>query len=131
VNSNQFTVGGRGLRMNHKDLSVWKESMVLVKQVYLLTETFPHEELFGLSSQMRRCAVSIPSNIAEGSGRNSSKEFIHFCYISQGSLAELETQLLIAAELKYIESSHSIFNQLITVRKLLAGFIKHLQTRTH
>ena len=88
--------------MNHKNLEVWKESMRLVKNVYFLLESFPQKEqsVFGL--QMRRSAISIPSNIAEGAARNSNKEFIHFCFISQGSLAELETQLLISASLKYI-----------------------------
>ncbi len=105
--------------MNHKSLDVWKESMLWVKKVYLLLSDFPQSEQFGLCSQMRRSAVSIPSNIAEGCGRNSNKEAIRFCYISQGSLAELETQLLISADLEYIKSDNEIFNQIITVRKLL------------
>jgi len=115
--------------MNHKELNVWKESMKLVKDVYLLLSNFPQSEQYGLCSQMRRAAVSIPSNIAEGCGRNSDKELIHFCYISQGSLAELETQLLISVDLNYIESKNEIFNQLITVGKLMSGFIHYLQTK--
>lgn len=115
--------------MNHKDLNVWKESMLLVKKVYLLLASFPQSEQFGLCSQMRRAAVSIPSNIAEGCGRNSDKEAIHFCYISHGSLAELETQLLISADLKYLKSDNDIFDQITTVRKLLSGFINHLQQK--
>ena len=75
--------------MNHKDLDVWKESMNLAREVYLLTQTFPKEERYGITSQIRRSAVSIPSNIAEGAARSSDKEYIQFLYISLGSLAEL------------------------------------------
>lgn len=116
--------------MNHKNLNVWKESMNLVKEVYLLLDLFPAKEQYGLCSQMRRSAVSIPSNIAEGAARNSNKEFVHFCFISQGSLAELETQLLISADLDYIKKDNDIFRQIIVIRKLLSGFIKHLQSKT-
>ena len=115
--------------MNHKDLAVWKESMKLVKEVYLLLKSYPSYEQFGICSQMRRAAVSIPSNIAEGAGRNSDKELLRFCLISQGSLAELETQLLISAELDYIKSNNDIFEQLITVRKILSGYICYLNTK--
>jgi len=115
--------------MNHKDLAVWKESMKLVKEVYLLLKSYPSYEQFGICSQMRRAAVSIPSNIAEGAGRNSDKELLRFCLISQGSLAELETQLLISAELNYIKSNNDIFEQLITVRKILSGYISYLNTK--
>ena len=115
--------------MNHKDLAVWKESMKLVKEVYLLLKSYPSYEQFGICSQMRRAAVSIPSNIAEGAGRNSDKELLRFCLISQGSLAELETQLLISAELGYIKSDNAIFKQLITVRKILSGYISFLNTK--
>ena len=115
--------------MNHKDLAVWKESMKLVKEVYLLLKSYPSYEQFGICSQMRRAAVSIPSNIAEGAGRNSDKELLRFCLISQGSLAELETQLLISAELDYIKSNNDIFEQIITVRKILSGYISYLNTK--
>ena len=115
--------------MNHKDLAVWKESMKLVKEVYLLLKSYPSYEQFGICSQMRRAAMSIPSNIAEGAGRNSDKELLRFCLISQGSLAELETQLLISAELDYIKSNNDIFEQLITVRKILSGYISYLNTK--
>lgn len=115
--------------MNHKDLAVWKESMKLVKEVYLLLKDFPSYEQFGICSQMRRSAVSIPSNIAEGAGRSSDKELLRFCLIAQGSLAELETQLLISADLDYIKSNNSIFNQIITVRKILSGYINYLNNK--
>lgn len=82
--------------MIYKDLEVWKQSMVLVTEVHQATGDFPKEELFGLVSQMRRAAVSIPSNIAEGCGRKNTKEYIQFLYISKGSLFELETQIEIA-----------------------------------
>ena len=82
--------------MHHKDMEVWKQAMELVYQVYKIVETFPKEELYGLTSQIKRCVISIPSNIAEGCGRFSNKETSRFITISLGSLAELDTQLLIA-----------------------------------
>ncbi len=84
----------------HKDLDVWKRSVELVTTVYYLTSEFPKEEIFGLTNQIRRASVSIPSNIAEGAARNSDKEFIRFLYISLGSNQELDTQMLIARNLK-------------------------------
>lgn len=84
---------------NHKDLIVWQKSMELVKQLYQVTQTFPKEELYGITSQMRRAAVSIPSNIAEGYGRGHDKELIQFLYISLGSASELETQLIISNDI--------------------------------
>jgi len=86
----------------HKDLDVWRESIELVKEVYKVTAEFPKEELYNLTSQIRRCAVSIPSNIAEGAARKSKKEFINFLYVALGSCAELETQLIISKELGFI-----------------------------
>jgi four helix bundle protein len=94
----------------HKDLNVWKKSMNLVILIYRLTGQFPKEELFGLSSQMRRAAVSIPSNIAEGHGRNSEKELIRFLFISLGSASELETQILLSNKLDFLNEDG--FNQL-------------------
>ena len=85
---------------SHRDLRVWQKSMSLVVAVYRLTRTFPRDELFGLTSQMRRSAVSIPSNIAEGHGRLNRREFNQFLRISRGSMSELQTQLEIAAALK-------------------------------
>jgi four helix bundle protein len=94
----------------HKDLNVWKKSMNLVILTYRLTGQFPKEELFGLSSQMRRAAVSIPSNIAEGHGRSSDKELIRFLFISLGSASELETQILLSNKLDFLNEEG--FNQL-------------------
>ena len=108
----------------HKDLNVWKEAMELAKGVYCLTKDFPKEEIYGLVSQMRRAAVSIPSNIAEGAARNSHKEFIQFLYTSLGSLAELETQLLLSKELGFTKNCE-IDGGIEKVRKMLFGLIKH------
>jgi len=89
----------------YKDLLVWQKSMRLVQIVYQSTQSFPECERFGLAMQVRRAAVSIPSNIAEGQARKSSAEFAHFLTIAQGSLAEVETQMIIACELGYLTSS--------------------------
>lgn len=114
----------------HKDLDVWKFSVDLVTLIYELTSHFPKEEIFGLTNQIRRASVSIPSNIAEGAARNSSKEFIHFLYISLGSQQEIDTQLLIARNLQYIseEQYNTITIKIETVGKLLNGLIKYLKT---
>ena len=81
---------------------VWQKAIRLVKQIYVVTQTFPHSEMYGLVNQMRRAAVSIPSNIAEGQARKTSAEFAHFLSISRGSLAELETQMIISRDLGYL-----------------------------
>ena len=88
--------------MNYTDLDVWKYSRELVKLVYLLTKTFPKEELYALTNQIKRSVVSVPSNIAEGIGRQSNKETIDFLYIAKGSLYEVETQLYLSYDLSYI-----------------------------
>lgn len=87
---------------SYKDLIVWQKAIELVKLIYLVTASFPKSEIFGLTSQMRRCSVSIASNIAEGSKRRTKKDFNQFLLIAYGSGAELETQLLISTELKFI-----------------------------
>lgn len=89
----------------HKQLSVWQESMILVGNVYLITSNFPKSEIFGLSSQIRRSAVSIPANISEGAARNKPKEFIRFIRFSYGSLSELETHVEISYRLKFIDEN--------------------------
>ncbi len=108
----------------HYNLQAWKASMELVKTVYELTREFPKEEIYGLTSQVRRAAVSIPSNLAEGAARNSPKEFVQFLGIAKGSLSELETQLLISAELGYLQREHKIFDRLEEVSRLLADLQK-------
>ncbi|MBX9888397.1 MAG: four helix bundle protein [Flavobacteriaceae bacterium] len=112
--------------MNHKDLDVWKKSMDLVEVIYKLTQQFPDSEKFGLSSQMRRAAVSIPSNIAEGSARKGDKELIQFLHIALGSVAELETQYLIAVRLHFTLNDEAIENVLNEVKKLLLGFRNYI-----
>lgn len=112
--------------MDHKELDVWKKSMDLVELVYQLTCQFPSDEKFGLVSQMRRAAVSIPSNIAEGAARKGDKELIQFLMISLGSLSELETQYLLAIRLKMIESHKTFEKMLIDVKKLIIGFRNYI-----
>lgn len=116
----------------HKDLEVWKLAIDFVTELYVLTKQFPEEEKFGLTSQMRRASVSIPSNIAEGAARQSDKEFIQFLYIALGSIVELETQLIIAFNLKYITKYQ--FDQFITkqehLAKMLNGLIKFIKNRS-
>lgn len=89
----------------HENLDIWKLSIEFVTKVYSLTQHFPSEEKFGLISQMRRAAISIPSNIAEGAARKSNKEFLQFLYISLGSIAEIDTQLIISDNLEYGKST--------------------------
>ena len=116
---------------HHKDLDAWKLSIDLVSEIYAITKTFPMEEMYGLTNQIRRSAVSIPSNIAEGSARQSNKELIHFLYISLGSLSELETQLIIANNLSYLTNLEPIMDKLNSIRKLLIGLIKYWKGKTN
>jgi four helix bundle protein len=95
-------VKGRDKVHSYRDLLVWGKGIELTKELYAITKRFPDEERFGLTSQIRRACVSIPSNIAEGQARQSTKEFIKFLYITRGSLAELDTQLFLAREFGYI-----------------------------
>ena len=117
--------------MNYTELDVWKSSRELVKNVYLLSDLFPKEELYALTNQVKRCSISIPSSIAEGLGRQSNKETIHFLYISRGSLFELETQLYLAFDLNYISKAQleTILIQVISCKKLLNGFINYFKSK--
>jgi four helix bundle protein len=112
----------------HQRLDVWKKSIDLVKTVYQITGGFPAEEKFGLVSQMRRAAISIPSNISEGAGRNKPKEFSQFLGIAQGSAAELETQLIISRELDFLstELAEKSIQDLNTISKMIIGLKKSL-----
>jgi four helix bundle protein len=110
----------------HKDLDVWKKSMDLAEQVYSLTARFPKEELYGLTVQIRRSAVSIPSNIAEGAARHSRKEFIHFLHIASGSIAELESQLMLAMRMGLISRDNPL-PHVDDVRKMLLGLLRSLK----
>lgn len=115
--------------MDHKDLDVWKKGMDLVVKVYQITQLFPDTEKYGLTSQMRRAAVSIPSNIAEGAARKGDKELLQFLYISIGSLSELETQYLLAVRLTFIEKEETFEKQMIEVKKLLQGFKNYISEK--
>jgi len=112
----------------HSDLLVWQHGRVLVKDIYEMSAKFPKTEHFGLTNQMRRAVISIPSNIAEGFGRHSTKEFIQFLNISRGSLAELQTQLLLSLDLKYIDNTtyEKLDSQIVEIYKMLNGLIKKL-----
>lgn len=113
---------------NFKELNVWQKAIELVKEVYRLTDNFPNNEQFGLTSQIRRAAISIPSNIAEEAGRRSNKEFEHFLSISLGSCFELETQIIIGQELNFINSDNcNIVDELILeIQKMIRGLQKSL-----
>ena len=113
---------------SYKDLKIWKRSIVLVKNIYDITSLFPNEELYGLTSQLRRSGISIPSNIAEGFTRYYNKEFRQYLYIALGSCAELETQLIIANRLNYLEADikSKISNDLEVICKMITNLIKKL-----
>jgi four helix bundle protein len=115
----------------YKDLVVWQKGMQLTESIYQITRKFPAEERFGLISQMRRAAVSIPSNIAEGQARNTTGEFIQFVSHAEGSLAELETQLLLSVKLKFckVEELNDAFGLMTELRKMLNALRRALVTR--
>ncbi|MFI0430072.1 four helix bundle protein [Mariniflexile sp. HMF6888] len=115
--------------MEHKDLDVWKCSMDLVEEIYTMSSKFPDDERYGLTSQIRRSAISIPSNIAEGSGRKSDKELIQFISIALGSLTELETHYLIAIRLKYVDETKELMALITKVKQLLLGFRNYLKRK--
>lgn len=109
-----------------KELKVWQKSIQLVTKIYIATSDFPKEELYGITSQMRRSAISIPSNIAEGAGRGANKEFSHFLDIAKGSSFELETQLIISRELGFSHNSaiDKIAVELEEIQKMITGLQK-------
>ena len=115
----------------HRDLRVWQQSIDFVSSIYLMTRSLPKEELFGLVSQMRRAAVSVPSNIAEGYARGTDKEKIHFLRISSGSMSELETQLTLCLKLGYIsqEEYNATSEKLVSVWKQLNALISVIKKR--
>ena len=113
----------------HRDLLAWQESMKLVVMIYTDTKVFPRKEMFGLASQMRRAAVSIPSNIAEGAGRNTGREFAQFLGVACGSLAELDTQLELASRFGYLAGESESHSQLRRVRQLLVALRKSMRAR--
>jgi four helix bundle protein len=120
-------MGGR----NYQDLIVWQKAMDLVEAVYQMTRFFPREEIYALTSQIRRAVVSIPSNIAEGQGRTSKKEFCNFLSIAHGSVREVETQVMIAQRLQYIskEQALKILEPAAEVGRLLQGLMKSVESK--
>lgn len=114
---------------SYKDLFIWQKSMVLVTGIYTITKTFPASEMYGLTSQLRRSAVSIPSNIAEGYGRNSTNDYKRFLQIAGGSLYELQTQIEIAFNLKYLEEQKhiEIIDLSIEIDKMLYSIIQKIK----
>jgi four helix bundle protein len=115
----------------HKKLRAWQLAMDIAVKVYQISNTFPSDERFGLTSQIRRCAVSIASNIAEGAGRQTKKEFANFLHIAQGSLSELDTQLELAKTLGYVTSENweNIDAMLLEEDKILSGLIRAQKVR--
>ena len=113
----------------YQDLLVWQKGILLVKHIYKLTRNFPSEERFGLTSQMRRAAVSIPSNIAEGQARHTTREFIQFISHAEGSNAELNTQLIIAVELDYCtkDDARAAFELMAELKRMLNALRRKLQ----
>jgi len=129
---NQELRGTEGVQKikSFTDLNVWKEGHKLVVDIYQITKKFPREEIFGLTNQIRRAAVSITSNIAEGFSRGSYKDKVHFYQMSLGSTTEVENQLIISRDVGYVseENFHKIQEQLILVNKLCNGLIKKSKT---
>lgn len=117
------------MAQHFKDLIVWQKAMDLVVELYRVTENFPKREVYSLTDQIRRAAVSVPSNIAEGQAHFSKAEFLHFLRHSSGSLAELETQILLAERLHYTDhaQTESLIKQIVEVGKLLNGLINSLK----
>jgi four helix bundle protein len=114
----------------HYELQAWQESRKLVSTIYRITQGFPKEEMFGLTAQMRRASVSIPSNIAEGVARTGSREYAQFLNVARGSVSELETQLFIACDLGYISIDHPVLATLRHVSKLVTALHKAIKGRS-
>ena len=114
-----------------RKLLIWQKSMALITKIYFSTNNFPKEEIFGLTSQIRRSSISIPSNIAEGSGRESDKDFLRFLNISIGSLFEMQTQLEIAKNIAYLnqEEFNNLYEDSREVERMLVAFIKKIKDR--
>jgi four helix bundle protein len=117
------------VKRNHRELRVWQFAMILVERIYALTATFPREEVYGLSSQMRRAAISIPSNVAEGSARGTTKELLHFLRIADGSLSELDTQIELAKRLGYVSTTEELMEMIYQLSHSLAALKSSLARR--
>lgn len=130
--SNARDMGRESKPQSYRDLLVWQKSMALAKALYKLTADFPSEEKFGLISQMRRAAVSVPSNIAEGQARNTTGEFVQFISHAEGSLAELDTQLTLAVELDFLsaEKAGSSLDAIAELRRMLNSLRRSVAGQT-
>lgn len=117
------------MNRNHRELRVWQFAMDFVERVYALTSTFPKEEIYGMTSQMRRAAVSIPSNIAEGATRGTTKELLHFLRIADGSLSELDTQIELAKRLGYLSKTEDLIEMISQLSRSLAALKSSLNRR--
>lgn len=117
------------MKHNFKNLNIWKNAIDLTDEIYILTELFPKQEEFGLKSQIRRCSVSVPSNIAEGSSRSSDKDFNRFLELSLGSLYELQTQLIISFKRNFVEEETfiNVENKITELQRMISGFQKSWQ----
>lgn len=120
-----------GAPRSHRDLKVWRISLDLTETLYRVTGDWPKHEQYGLVSQVRRAAVSVPANIAEGAGRRTPGEFAHFIGIARGSLAELETLLIIAHRLEYVDEAvhRALFDDLLELGRMTTGLLRSLQER--
>jgi len=122
-------VAGEGkMGQHYRDLIVWQKAIAFVTEIYRITKEFPKDEMYGLTSQIRRAAVSIPSNFAEGQGRLTRGEFRQFLGHARGSYAEVETQLIIARNLGFVQNSDDLFDRLAEVGRLLNGLLNSLRT---
>ncbi|MCC6301458.1 MAG: four helix bundle protein [Gammaproteobacteria bacterium] len=117
------------MNRTHHNLIIWQEAINFVKEIYEVTARFPQHELYGITSQMRRCAVSVPSNIAEGAGRLSRREYMRFLAIARGSLCELETQVIIAQRLGYISDICGLSGKMDRLFGLLGGLINSMKVK--
>jgi four helix bundle protein len=125
--TDHFTTGRNVHRISsHKDLLVWQKSVTLASKVYRVTTELPDEERYGLTRQIRRAAISVASNVAEGAARSRKGEFIHFLNIARGSLTELETQVSIAMELKMLRPEHRLEEDIREIGRMLTGLIQRL-----
>jgi len=115
----------------YRDLQAWQKSMTLVTEIYKILKSFPKDEIYGLTSQMRRCAISIPSNMAEGYGRNSTNEYVHFLRIATGSLYELQTQLEITMNLNYLgkDDFDKLYESSREIERMLSSLIRKLSSK--
>jgi four helix bundle protein len=116
-------------KSNYRDLVVWQKARKLAVAIYSVTRSFPRDEVFGITQQMRRAVVSVACNIAEGHGRRSAKDILYFLAIARGSLLELETQIVIATDLEYVrpQPSDTLVEQTLDVARLLNGLIRHYE----